>query len=119
MVCESDRLQLWSGLGWAGKQSVSQSVSQSGLLCRQQLLIPLLLATFLPPQIQPTDQELLSLLEEVHLSHLPRRSGGLDAELDWAGVLSQGERAPWWCTHAGSRQHDELLGVCLGSGRWT
>jgi len=45
-----------------------------------------------PLPVQPSDTELLALLEEVHLPHLPRRSGGLDAELDWAGVLSQGEQ---------------------------
>jgi len=45
-----------------------------------------------PLPVQPSDRELISLLEEVHLSHLPLRSGGLDADLDWAGVLSQGEQ---------------------------
>jgi len=45
-----------------------------------------------------TDQELLSILEAVNLSELPRRVGngsaaaGLDVELDWSGTLSLGEQ---------------------------
>jgi putative ATP-binding cassette transporter len=38
------------------------------------------------------DEELLSLLESVNLPDIAARFGGLDAELDWAKVLSVGEQ---------------------------
>lgn len=38
------------------------------------------------------DAELADLLEEVSLPHLAAKLGGLDAEADWARVLSQGEQ---------------------------
>lgn len=38
------------------------------------------------------DQDLLGLLERVNLGDLAARFGGLDAELDWAKVLSVGEQ---------------------------
>uniref|UniRef100_A0A061R746 Putative ATP-binding cassette transporter n=1 Tax=Tetraselmis sp. GSL018 TaxID=582737 RepID=A0A061R746_9CHLO len=41
---------------------------------------------------EPSDKDLLELLEEVHLAYLPGRVGGLDADLDWASMLSQGEQ---------------------------
>lgn len=39
-----------------------------------------------------TDDELLTLLERVNLPDIASRLGGLDAELDWAKVLSVGEQ---------------------------
>lgn len=39
-----------------------------------------------------TDEELLSLLERVNLPDIAAHFGGLDAELDWAKVLSVGEQ---------------------------
>jgi putative ATP-binding cassette transporter len=39
-----------------------------------------------------TDEELLRLLERVNLPDIAARLGGLDAELDWAKVLSVGEQ---------------------------
>ena len=38
------------------------------------------------------DSELADLLEDVALPHLAAKLGGLDAEADWARVLSQGEQ---------------------------
>ena len=52
---------------------------------RSQLLYPL-------PDREVTDEELLSLLEKVNLPDLATRFDGLDAELDWAKVLSVGEQ---------------------------
>ena len=43
-------------------------------------------------QASASDEELFRLMEEVHLGDLLRRVGGLDAELDWAGTLSQGKQ---------------------------
>jgi putative ATP-binding cassette transporter len=39
-----------------------------------------------------SDEELLSWLDRVNLPTLAERFGGLDAELDWAKVLSVGEQ---------------------------
>ena len=45
------------------------------------------------PRAGDFDEEtLLEVLRKVDLGHLPERFGGLDAELDWAGVLSGGEQ---------------------------
>ena len=48
-------------------------------------------------QVDPTDSELLNLLDVVKLGHLAARVGGLDAELDWGATLSQGS-----CTMLGN-----------------
>lgn len=39
-----------------------------------------------------SDDKLMEVLHQVDLSHLPGQFGGLDAEVDWAGVLSGGEQ---------------------------
>ncbi|QBE62857.1 ABC transporter ATP-binding protein/permease [Pseudoduganella lutea] len=39
-----------------------------------------------------TDEELLDILQQVHLPHLADRVGGLDAVQDWAKLLSVGEQ---------------------------
>ena len=39
-----------------------------------------------------SDEELLGVLDSVNLPDLARRSGGLDAELDWSNTLSLGEQ---------------------------
>ncbi|MGH2416245.1 MAG: ATP-binding cassette domain-containing protein, partial [Microcystaceae cyanobacterium] len=52
---------------------------------RSQLLYP-------NTQNQLTDKELLKVLQHVNLADLPDRVGGLDADLDWADVLSLGEQ---------------------------
>jgi putative ATP-binding cassette transporter len=40
----------------------------------------------------PSDAELLQVLEQVNLGSIAERFGGLDAQLDWAKVLSVGEQ---------------------------
>lgn len=40
----------------------------------------------------PSDDELLRVLEQVNLGSIAERFGGLDAQLDWAKVLSVGEQ---------------------------
>ncbi|WP_413438833.1 ABC transporter ATP-binding protein/permease [Sulfuriferula sp. GW1] len=52
---------------------------------RSQLLYPL-------QDSEITDEELLQLLDRVNLPDIAARLGGLDAELDWAKVLSVGEQ---------------------------
>jgi vitamin B12/bleomycin/antimicrobial peptide transport system ATP-binding/permease protein len=39
-----------------------------------------------------SDQTVMEVLREVDLAHLPEQFGGLDAELNWADVLSGGEQ---------------------------
>ena len=43
-------------------------------------------------EIDPSDEELLSLLEQVNLGSLAARCGGLSAKLEFEKVLSVGER---------------------------
>ena len=52
---------------------------------RSQLLYPL-------PDREITDEELLRALQKVNLPDIVAHFGGLDAELDWAKVLSVGEQ---------------------------
>ena len=52
---------------------------------RSQLLYPL-------REQEIADEDLLRLLEKVNLPDLAARFDGLDAELDWAKVLSVGEQ---------------------------
>jgi len=39
-----------------------------------------------------TDEVLMALLEDVRLAEVAKRKGGLDVEMDWADVLSGGEK---------------------------
>ncbi|GJP30326.1 hypothetical protein CLOM_g740 [Closterium sp. NIES-68] len=41
---------------------------------------------------QPSDEELLAVLDGVRLGHVAERQGGLDAQVEWASVLSLGEQ---------------------------
>jgi putative ATP-binding cassette transporter len=52
---------------------------------RSQMLYP-------HPEREVTDEELRTLLHQVNLPDLAERVGGLDAERDWAKVLSVGEQ---------------------------
>jgi putative ATP-binding cassette transporter len=45
-----------------------------------------------PRAAHADDAALVAALNEVELGHLPDQFGGLDAELNWAGVLSGGEQ---------------------------
>ncbi len=61
-----------------------QPYLQHGSL-RSQLIYP-------SAQSELGDEELLSILEQVHLPHLAERVGGLGAEQDWEKLLSVGEQ---------------------------
>ena len=61
-----------------------QPYLQSGSL-RSQLIYPSV-------QTQLSDEELLDILEQVHLPRLAERVGGLDAVQDWEKLLSVGEQ---------------------------
>jgi putative ATP-binding cassette transporter len=61
-----------------------QPYLQSGTL-RSQLVYPSV-------QSRLSDEELLGILEQVHLPHLAERVGGLDAVQDWDKLLSVGEQ---------------------------
>jgi vitamin B12/bleomycin/antimicrobial peptide transport system ATP-binding/permease protein len=57
------------------------------------LILGSLRQQILYPHGADADEEaLLEVLRNVDLGHLPQQFGGLDAELDWAGVLSGGEQ---------------------------
>ena len=45
-----------------------------------------------PRASEANDEALMEVLREVDLGHLPGQFGGLDAELNWADVLSGGEQ---------------------------
>jgi ATP-binding cassette subfamily D (ALD) long-chain fatty acid import protein len=38
------------------------------------------------------DEDLLEILQHVHLAYLPNREGGLDTRKEWKDVLSGGEK---------------------------
>ncbi len=61
---------------------------------RPYMLLGSLRAQLLYPrhESEVTDEELLHLLQRVNLPEVAARCGGLDAELDWAKVLSVGEQ---------------------------
>jgi putative ATP-binding cassette transporter len=61
-----------------------QPYLQAGTL-RSQLIYP-------SAQSSLSDQQLLDILEQVHLPHLAERMGGLDAVHDWEKLLSVGEQ---------------------------
>ena len=61
---------------------------------RPYMLLGSLRSQLLYPQqnLNVADEELLQLLDKVNLPDIAARLGGLDAELDWAKVLSVGEQ---------------------------
>jgi putative ATP-binding cassette transporter len=61
-----------------------QPYLQHGTL-RSQLIYP-------SAQSDLSDEQLLAILEQVHLPHLAERVGGLDAVQDWEKLLSVGEQ---------------------------
>jgi putative ATP-binding cassette transporter len=61
-----------------------QPYMQCGTL-RSQLIYP-------SAQSRLSDEQLLDILEQVHLPHLAERVGGLDAVQDWEKLLSVGEQ---------------------------
>jgi vitamin B12/bleomycin/antimicrobial peptide transport system ATP-binding/permease protein len=108
-VGEGDRL-LIAGPSGIGKTSLMRAVAGlwsfgSGRILQpahEEIMFmpqkPYLLLGTLREQLQypraahADDAALLAALNEVELGHLPDQFGGLDTELNWAGVLSGGEQ---------------------------
>jgi putative ATP-binding cassette transporter len=108
-VREGDRL-LIAGPSGIGKTSLMRAVAGlwifgSGRIerpAREEIMFmpqkPYLLLGTLREQLQypraahADDADIMAALHEVELGHLPDQFGGLDAELNWAGVLSGGEQ---------------------------
>jgi len=93
---KSSLLRAIAGLWHAGSGRILRPDSNEMLFLPQRpyMLLSSLRSQLLYPQEARliADDELLRLLEKVNLPHLATRFGGLDAELDWAKVLSVGEQ---------------------------
>lgn len=93
---KSSMLRAIAGLWTAGEGRIVRPGPEEMLFLPQQpyMVIGSLRSQLLYPDAgrQVTDQELQRLLESVNLPDLVERSGGLDAELDWAKLLSVGEQ---------------------------
>jgi len=93
---KSSLLRAIAGLWHAGSGRIVRPDSGQMLFLPQRpyMLLASLRRQLLYPQhgSEIGDQELLKLLVRVNLPNLAERFGGLDAELDWAKVLSVGEQ---------------------------
>lgn len=93
---KSSLLRAIAGLWHTGSGCIRRPPSPHLLFLPQRpyMLLTSLRSQLLYPQHERevADDELLRLLERVNLPHLAARFGGLDAELDWAKVLSVGEQ---------------------------
>ena len=93
---KSSLLRVMAGLWCAGSGEVTRPGRLDMVFLPQQPYLPLgnLRAQLASPQDDRAiaDEELLQWLDVVNLSTLADRFGGLDAELDWARVLSVGEQ---------------------------
>ena len=94
---KSSLLRALAGLWHAGSGRIIRPHSEQMLFLPQRpyMLLASLRRQLLYPQQQDSeiaDKELLALLSRVNLPDLAARLGGLDAELDWAKVLSVGEQ---------------------------
>jgi putative ATP-binding cassette transporter len=93
---KSSLLRAIAGLWHAGSGSIIRPESSQMLFLPQRpyMLQATLRQQLLYPQqdSEIADQGLLALLTKVNLPDLATRLGGLDAELDWATVLSVGEQ---------------------------
>ena len=93
---KSSLLRAMAGLWCCGSGRVIRPDAGEMLFLPQRpyMLLGSLRSQLLYPQQDSavTDEELLHLLERVNLPELAARLGGLDAELDWAKVLSVGEQ---------------------------
>jgi putative ATP-binding cassette transporter len=93
---KSSLLRVIAGLWTTGSGEVTRPTGLDMLFLPQQPYLPLgnLRCQLTYPQTDRdiSDEELLQWLERVNLPTLAERFGGLDAELDWARVLSVGEQ---------------------------
>lgn len=93
---KSSLLRAIAGLWHAGSGRIIRPESSQMLFLPQRpyMLLASLRRQLLYPQLDSeiADKELLALLARVNLPDLAARLGGLDAELDWAKVLSVGEQ---------------------------
>lgn len=95
-VGKSSLLRAIAGIWHAGKGTISRPNLEEMMFLPQRpyMILGSLRSQLLYPDIHHTvsDAELLGLLAQVNLAELSERVGGLDAELDWADVLSLGEQ---------------------------
>lgn len=93
---KSSLLRVTAGLWSAGSGEVIRPPGQDLLFLPQQPYLTMgdLRCQLTYPRTgqQITDEEILYCLEKVNLPSLVKRCGGLQAELDWAKVLSVGEQ---------------------------
>ncbi len=93
---KSSLLRVIAGLWTSGAGTVRRPAGPDMLFLPQHPYLPLgnLRAQLLYPDTEReiSDAELLQWLDRVNLPDLAARFGGLDAELDWAKVLSVGEQ---------------------------
>lgn len=93
---KSSLLRAIAGLWHAGSGCIIRPDAGEMLFLPQRpyMLLGSLRSQLLYPQQdrEIADEELLQLLERVNLPDVAARLGGLDAELDWAKVLSVGEQ---------------------------
>ncbi len=93
---KSSLLRAIAGLWRTGSGRILRPAIEEMLFLPQRpyMLLGSLRAQLLYPQQdrEVTDEELLQILEDVNLPNIVDQFGGLDAELDWAKVLSVGEQ---------------------------
>lgn len=95
-VGKSSLLRAIAGIWHAGEGTINRPNLEEMMFLPQRpyMILGSLRSQLLYPDVHHTisDEELLRLLAEVNLADLPERVGGLDAELDWADILSLGEQ---------------------------
>lgn len=93
---KSSLLRVIAGLWHTGSGTVIRPGGSAMLFLPQRPYLPLgnLRSQLLYPDVDRgiSDEELLQWLDRVNLPTLAQRFGGLDADLDWAKVLSVGEQ---------------------------
>lgn len=93
---KSSLLRVIAGLWQTGSGQVVRPAGSAMMFLPQSPYLPMgnLRSQLLYPQTDRdvSDEELLQWLARVNLSTLAQRFGGLDAEMDWAKVLSVGEQ---------------------------
>jgi vitamin B12/bleomycin/antimicrobial peptide transport system ATP-binding/permease protein len=95
-VGKSSLLRAIAGIWQTGEGSISRPNLEEMMFLPQRpyMILGSLRSQLLYPNVHHivSDAELLQQLEQVNLADLPERVGGLDAELDWADMLSLGEQ---------------------------